>query len=101
MRYTNKCIRVCWLSCFIAVGLEVWAQPLTIDGAIEAAKKKKSQQTTANTESLPVALLPPSSTSGQSLPIPSSPPKIWSIKGINGDYTAEIIYQQKIHPLNW
>ncbi len=97
MRFTNECIRFCWLSCVMCLATKAWAQPATVDDAIEAAKKKKSQQAVASTEQLPAALLPPAN--AQMLPISSVPPKLWSIKGINGDYTAEIIYDQKIHPV--
>jgi len=82
MRFTNECIRVCGfgLMCF---GLHVWAQPVTVDDAIESAKKKKSQPAIAKAEPLPVALLPPFH-SPLSNPAQNQP-KLWSIKGINGD----------------
>lgn len=94
MRFTNECIRVCGfgLMCF---GLHVWAQPVTVDDAIESAKKKKSQSAIAKAEPLPVALLPPFH-SPLSNPAQSQP-KLWSIKGINGEYTAEIIQGATIH----
>ena len=97
MRFTNECLRVCWLSGLLCIAANAWAQPATVYEAIEAAKKKRSQQAVATAEALPSALLPP--INSQFLQPPSNPPMLWSIRGINGDYTAEIIYAQKIHPV--
>ena len=95
MRFTNECLRVWWLSGLMCLAAKAWAQPATVDEAIETAKKKRSQQAVATSEALPSALLPP--INSQFLSTPPNPPMLWSIKGVNGDYTAEIIYAQKIH----
>jgi hypothetical protein len=93
MRFTNKCLCMCGVA-WMCVGMPVHAHPVTVDGAIESAKQKKSQPAVAKSDPLPTALLPnpgaPASAPGH------HPPKLWSIKGINGKYTAEIIWNQKI-----
>lgn len=94
MRSTNEYICVFGFS-LMGLSLNALAQTLTVDDAIESAKKKKSQPAVAKAEALPTALLP----AGVSLTTPpwQSQPKLWSIKGINGEYTAEIIHGQTIH----
>ena len=74
-----------------------YAEPATVEAAIEAAKLKKSTgnivKPEVKTEPLPgaVALAKP-------VEIPIEPDlKLWSIKGINNAYTAEIIVNNKIH----
>lgn len=95
MRFTNECIRLCWLSCLIFLGAQACAQSLTVNDAVEAAKKKKSEQAVTSVQAMPSALLTPLNNQLQ----PAYQPQLWSIKGINGEYTAEIIYEQKIYPL--
>lgn len=94
MRSTNEYIRVFGLG-LIGLSLNAWAQTMTVDDAIESAKKKKSQPAVAKAEALPTALLP--TWVNPITPPLQSQPKLWSIKGINGEYTAEIIQGQTIH----
>ena len=76
-----------------------YAEPATVDAAIEAAKLKKSSgnivKPDVKNEPLPkaVALAKP-------VEIPIEPDlKLWSIKGINDEFTAEIMVNNKIHRL--
>ncbi|MFM7698883.1 MAG: hypothetical protein ACKO5X_09625 [Limnohabitans sp.] len=68
---------------------------MTVEEAIESAKKKKSQPVIAKAGHLPVGLLPNTNSPWQSSV--QNQPKLWSIKGINGEDTAEIIQGQTIH----
>jgi len=93
MRFTNECICWCWVG-WMCCSIDVQAQPLTVESAIESAKQKKTQPAVAKTEPLPAALVTPLNSVVTSSV--SSQPRLWAIKGINGKYTAEIILNQKI-----
>lgn len=92
MPFTNNCVCLC---CWALLGLHAQAEPLTVESAIASAKQKKSQSPVAKADTLPAGLLPP--LNNNPLPIAVvDPPRLWSIKGINQNHKAEIIYNQKI-----
>ena len=77
---------------------QVLAEPTNIDAAVEAAKMKKAMGTEVKSlePNTAVAMLPPLTIAVE------QEPKLWSIKGINDQYTAEILLNNKIYqvPLN-
>ena len=74
-------------------------EPVTVDAAIEAAKLKKSSPAIAKPDVKNDAL---SSAVGMAKPLPipapvDTEPKLWSIKGLNNEFTAELIVKNKIY----
>jgi len=97
MRCTNKFKS---LVCFVLwlVAAYAYAEPATVDAAIEAAKLKKSTGNIVKPEVKNEPL--PGAVALAKQVTPTEPDlKLWSIKGINNEFTAEIIVNNKIHQL--
>jgi hypothetical protein len=98
MLCTNKS-QLIFLSCACLTGItQVLAEPTNIDAAVEAAKMKKAMGTE-------VKSLEPNTAVAKLQPLTiavEQEPKLWSIKGINDQYIAEILLNNKIFqvPLN-
>jgi hypothetical protein len=101
MRYTNNYSNSLFLVLAFTAS-HVWAQNLTVESAIEEAKQKKINP-------LPVAkhdaVNAPVATAPIALPKnpsenPNEEPKLWSIKGIKENLTAEFVYKNSIHSIN-
>ena len=76
------------------------AESPTVDAAIEAAKLKKANPVLVAKPEVKNETLPSAVALAKPLPLPvfvEHEPKLWSIKGINNNYTAEIIINNKIH----
>lgn len=94
MRATNK--PHSFLCIGLLLSLNVYAEPSTVDTAIAAAKQKKAQtNAVASASSLPSALL--NSNKNTNGLANSSTPKLWSVRGVNDNQVAEIIYESAIH----
>ena len=96
MRCTNKFKPIACFTLWLVAGF-AYAEPTTVEAAIEAAKLKKSSgnifKPDVKTEPLPKAVA-----FAKPVEIPIEPDlKLWSIKGINDEFTAEIMVNNKIH----
>jgi len=95
MPCTNK-YTLTFFGVLLACCTHAFSETVTVDAAIEAAKLKKSGagvvKPEVKNEPLPLAVA-----IAKPLPAPVEvEPKLWSIKGINNNYTAEIIIANKI-----
>jgi len=95
MLCTNK-YTLTFFGVLLACCTHALSETVTVDAAIEAAKLKKSGagvvKPEVKNEPLPLAVA-----IAKPLPAPVEvEPKLWSIKGINNNYTAEIIIANKI-----
>jgi len=91
MPITNKMKMILFVS-LLSKFYVSYAEVVTVEDAINAAKQKKSQSAVAKSDSLPASLYSSQMALGSS----GTQPKLWSIRGVNNHYTAEVIYQNKI-----
>jgi hypothetical protein len=95
MLCTNK-YTLTFFGVLLACCTHALSETVTVDAAIEAAKLKKSSAGVVKPE-VKNEPLPSAVAIAKPLPAPVEvEPKLWSIKGINNNYTAEIIIANKI-----
>lgn len=99
MPYTNNFALVIY--CAVCVScIHAHAESPTVDAAIEAAKLKKASLGLMARPEVKNEALSSAVALAKPLPLPAivdQEPKLWSIKGINDNYTAEVIVNNKIH----
>jgi hypothetical protein len=96
MPSTNKFKPLVWFMVCLITAF-AYAEPTTVDAAIEAAKLKKNAGNIVKPE-VKNEPLPGAVAIAKQVQIPIEPEiKLWSIKGINDEFTAEIIVNNKIH----
>ena len=103
MRVPNKQLCVFWIGCCVAWTC-LGSEPLTVDSAVEAAKQKRKKGVEVAESPMPLPAALSLNLGALALPSPAPPPpsqpKLWSIKGINDQFVAEIFYEGKIYPLS-
>ncbi len=99
MPCTNNFTLIIYCALYLSC-IHAHADSPTVDAAIEAAKLKKANPVLVAKPEVKNEVLPSAIALAKPLPLPAfveHDPKLWSIKGINNNYTAEIIINNKIH----